>query len=210
MDNENLSNLTNPNDLVDISLLGYFEGKIGEKYATMAAVAATYATKQEVADVTPDYIDIEDLEPGMKFPKNALLAINGMSYQAKKATTQFPVTVLVQDGHIVYDEDSEGRKALVIEDYTLSEDWKVWGDAGIPRTLDNMTAQQESFMEDEQAEMASFKQEIRNDAAQLIVLAASSIKPGTKITSSGGTEYTAEALLTALADLMDKTIVVNE
>ena len=58
--------------------------------------------------------------------------------------------------------------------------------------------------------MAAFKQEIRNDAAQLIVLAAASLKPGTKITSSSGTQYTAEALLTAVADLMESTIVVND
>ena len=196
--------IENPTKYVSVQRLGRFEEKLGQKYATQTAMAAA------VADVTPSYIDIEDLEVGMTFPKNALLAINGVSYQAKKATTQFPVTVLVESGHIVYDEDENGRKALVVEDYTMSEDWKVWGDAGIPRTLDNMTAQQESFMEDEQADMAAFKQEIRNDAAELLALAASSIKPGTKITSSGGTEYTAEALLTALADLMDKTIVVNE
>lgn len=165
---------------------------------------------QAVADVTPAYIDIEDLEVGMTFPKNALLAINGVSYQAKKATTQFPVTVLVESGHIVYDEDAEGRKALVIEDYTLASDWKIWGDAGIPRTLDNMAAQQTAFMAQEQADMAAFKQEIRNDAAELVALAASSIKPGTKFTSSSGTQYTAEALLTALADLMDKTVVIHE
>ena len=196
--------IENPTKYVSVQRLGRFEEKLGQKYATQTAMAAA------VADVTPDYIDIEDLEVGMTFPKNSLLAINGISFQALRNTTDFPVVLLVESGHVVYDEDENGNKALVVSDWTKSNDWKVWGDAGIPRTLDNMTAQQEAFMEDEQAEMASFKQEIRNDAAQLIVLAASSIKPGTKITSSGGTEYTAEALLTALADLMDKTVVIHE
>ena len=196
--------IENPTKYVSVQRLGRFEEKLASKYATQTAMA------QAVADVTPDYIDIEDLEVGMTFPKNALLAINGISFQALRNTTDFPVVLLVESGHVVYDEDENGNKALVVSDWTKSNDWKVWGDAGIPRTLDNMTAQQEAFMEDEQAEMASFKQEIRNDAAQLIVLAASSIKPGTKITSSGGTEYTAEALLTALADLMDKTVVIHE
>ena len=195
--------IENPTKYVSVQRLGRFEEKLGQKYATQTAMAAA------VADVTPDYIDIEDLEPGMTFPKNSLLAINGISFQALRNTTDFPVVLLVESGHVVYDEDENGNKALVVSDWTKSNDWKVWGDAGIPRTLDNMTAQQEAFMEDEQADMAAFKQEIRNDAAQLIVLAASSIKPGTKITSSSGTQYTAETLLTALADLMDKTIVVQ-
>lgn len=211
--------IENPTKYVSVQRLGRFEEKLGQKYATRTAMAAA------VADVTLDYIDIEDLEVGMTFPKNALLAINGVSYQAKKATTQFPVMVLVESGHIVYDEDAEGRKALVVEDYTLSEDWKVWGDAGIPRTLDNMTAQQEDFMAQEQANMAGFEQqqrqafenfeaeqqqamtEFRNQVTGIV---ATSIKSGTKITSTSGREYTVQTLLTAVADLMEKTIVIDE
>ena len=154
--------------------------------------------------------DIDELVPGMTFEQNAILGINGVMYRAVRQTTDFPVVLLVESGHIVYDEDEEGRKALVVDDYTLSEDWEIWSDAGIPRTLEQMTDDQEDFMAQEQADMAAFKQEIRNDAAQLIVLAAASLKPGTKITSSSGTEYTAEALLTAVADLMESTIVVND
>lgn len=202
--------LTNPTKLVNVQELAYFEGKIGDKYATQVGVAATYATKTEMTAATIIPIDIDNMTPTMTFEKNSILGINGVMYRATKETTDFPVVLLVEDGHIVYDEDEEGRKALVVDDYTLSEDWEIWSDAGIPRTLEQMTDDQEDFIAQEQADMAAFKQEIRNDAAQLIVLAAASLKPGTKITSSSGTEYTAEALLTAVADLMESTIVVND
>lgn len=202
--------LTNPDKLINVQELQYFEGKMADKYATLAGVAATYATKSALTAATIIPIDIDELVPGMTFEQNAILGINGVMYRAVRQTTDFPVVLLVESGHIVYDEDEEGRKALVVDDYTLSEDWEIWSDAGIPRTLEQMTDDQEDFMAQEQADMAAFKQEIRNDAAQLIVLAAASLKPGTKITSSSGTEYTAEALLTAVADLMESTIVVND
>ena len=195
--------LTNPTSLVDVQCLERFKENLDP-------ILATKATKQEVIAATIIPIDIDELVPGMTFEQNAILGINGVMYRAVRQTTDFPVVLLVESGHIVYDEDEEGRKALVVDDYTLSEDWEIWSDAGIPRTLEQMTDDQEDFMAQEQADMAAFKQEIRNDAAQLIVLAAASLKPGTKITSSSGTEYTAEALLTAVADLMESTIVVND
>ena len=195
--------IENPTKYVSVQRLGRFEEKLGQKYATQTAMAAA------VADVTPDYIDIEDLEVGMTFPKNALLAINGISFQALRNTTDFPVVLLVESGHVVYDEDENGNKALVVSDWTKSEDWKVWGDAGIPRTLDIIKDDQDDFMAQEQADMAAFKQEIRNDAAQLIVLAAQSIKPGTKFTATSGVQYTAEQLLQAMAELMNKNVVAD-
>ena len=181
-----------------------------EAHEELNNIPSIYATKSALTAATIIPIDIDELVPGMTFEQNAILGINGVMYRAVRQTTDFPVVLLVESGHIVYDEDEEGRKALVVDDYTLSEDWEIWSDAGIPRTLEQMTDDQEDFMAQEQADMAAFKQEIRNDAAQLIVLAAASLKPGTKITSSSGTEYTAEALLTAVADLMESTIVVND
>ena len=195
--------IENPTKYVSVQRLGRFEEKLGQKYATQTAMAAA------VADVTPDYIDIEDLEVGMTFPKNALLAINGISFQALRNTTDFPVTVLVESGHVVYDEDENGNKAFVVSDWTQSEDWEIWTDASIPRTLQNMTADMEDFESDINTEMSAFKQEIRNDAAQLIVLAAQSIKPGTKFTATSGVQYTAEQLLQAMAELMNKNVVAD-
>ena len=181
-----------------------------EARESLAGIPSTYATKTEVTNATIIPIDIENMTPTMTFEKNSILGINGIMFRAVVDTDEFPVVLLVQDGHIVYDEDENGNKAFVVSDWTQSEDWEIWTDASIPRTLQQMTEEQEDFMAQEQADMAAFKQEIRNDAAQLIVLAAQSIKPGTKITSSSGTEYTAEALLTAVADLMESTIVVND
>ena len=181
-----------------------------EARESLAGIPSTYATKTEVTNATIIPIDIENMTPTMTFEKNSILGINGIMFRAVVDTDEFPVVMLVQDGHIVYDEDENGNKAFVVSDWTQSEDWEIWTDASIPRTLQQMTDDQEDFMAQEQADMAAFKQEIRNDAAQLIVLAAQSIKPGTKITSSSGTEYTAETLLVALADLMESTIVVHE
>ena len=181
-----------------------------EARESLAGIPSTYATKTEVTNATIIPIDIENMTPTMTFEKNSILGINGIMFRAGVDTDEFPVVLLVQDGHIVYDEDENGNKAFVVSDWTQSEDWEIWTDASIPRTLQQMTDDQEDFMAQEQADMAAFKQEIRNDAAQLIVLAAQSIKPGTKITSSSGTEYTAETLLVALADLMESTIVVHE
>ena len=181
-----------------------------EARESLAGIPSTYATKTEVTNATIIPIDIDNMTPTMTFEKNSILGINGIMFRAVVDTDEFPVVLLVQDGHIVYDEDENGNKAFVVSDWTQSEDWEIWTDASIPRTLQQMTDDQEDFMAQEQADMADFKQEIRNDAAQLIVLAAQSIKPGTKITSSSGTEYTAETLLVALADLMESTIVVHE
>ena len=181
-----------------------------EARESLAGIPSTYATKTEVTNATIIPIDIENMTPTMTFEKNSILGINGIMFRAVVDTDEFPVVLLVEDGHIVYDEDENGNKAFVVSDWTQSEDWEIWTDASIPRTLQLMTQQQETFMAAERADMAAFKQEIRNDAAQLIVLAAQSIKPGTKITSSSGTEYTAETLLVALADLMESTIVVHE
>lgn len=46
----NSKNLTNPNDMVDINLLNYFEGKIGNKYASQAGL-------NEVANRVSDKAD---------------------------------------------------------------------------------------------------------------------------------------------------------
>ena len=180
-----------------------------EARESLAGISSTYATKTEMTAATIIPIDIENMTPTMTFEKNSILGINGIMFRAVVDTDEFPVVLLVQDGHIVYDEDENGNKAFVVSDWTQSEDWEIWTDASIPRTLQLMTQQQETFMAAERADMAAFKQEIRNDAAQLIVLAAQSIKPGTKITSTGGTQYTVEELLVAVADLMNKKVLAD-
>ena len=174
-----------------------------EAHEQLDNIPSIYATKTALTNATIIPIDIDNLTPSTTFVKNSILGINGIMYRSVVDTSDFPVVLLVQDGHIVYDLDENGNKAFVVDDYTLSEDWEIWTDAGIPRTLDNMTAQQTAFMEDEQADMADFK-------AQVNAAVATAIKSGTKITSTGGTQYTVDTLLTALADLMDKTIVINE
>lgn len=172
-------------------------------------VNGTFASKAELTQATIIPVDIDKLTPSSTFIQNNILFINGVGYRAVRNTREFPVVLLVEDGHIVYDEDENGNIAFVVKDYTLSQDWEKWTDAGIPRTLQQMTDDQNTFMANERAQMAAFKQEIRNDATQLIALAADSIKSSTKFTSSSGTQYTAEQLLQAMTELMDKRVVAD-
>lgn len=50
MANEN-QNLTNPENLVDVSMLGYFEDRIGQKYATKEEAGATHASTSTCEDI---------------------------------------------------------------------------------------------------------------------------------------------------------------
>ena len=51
--------------------------------------------------------------------------------------------------------------------------------------------------------------DVKATKTELAALEASSIKSGTKFTSSSGTQYTAGQILTAMADLMDKSVVAD-
>lgn len=227
MANEN-QNLTHPNDLVDISLLSYFEGKIGMKYATMAAVAATYATKTELGNATLIPINVEDVTPSTVFEKNSVIGIKGVIFRAVRRTREFPVVVLEQDGHIVLDEDADGNKAFVVESWTQSEDWETWTDASIPRMIeafeDSVQADMTEFEGDINAEMTQFKQDINAEMAQYkrgvntdmeqyktltSAIVAMSIKSDTTVTASSGKSYSVQQLLESLADLMESTIVTQ-
>jgi hypothetical protein len=176
-------------------------------------VAETYATKTEVTNATLIPVDIDSLTPTTTFVKNNVIGINGVIYRAKKNTTEFPVVPMVEDGHIVYDEDENGNKAIVIEDFTMSEDWEIWTDASIPRTLEQMAdqqltfmtqqaAQQDAFIEQQTGALADFETEVR-------VSISGVIKSTDEITATSGQKYTVMQLLQAMAELMDKTVVVN-
>ena len=79
-------------------------------------------------------VDVSSLTPSSTFVKNAVLGINGVIYRAKRATSQFPVTLLTQNNafvtHVV-----DGNIAFAIGDTTLNSDWEVWTDASIPYAL---------------------------------------------------------------------------
>lgn len=46
----NSQNLTNPNDMVDVNLLKYFEGKLGDKYASQAGLEEVEGRVSDKAD----------------------------------------------------------------------------------------------------------------------------------------------------------------
>lgn len=147
-------------------------------------INGVYATKNELAQAAVIPVNLEDMTPMTKFVKNNVLAINGVQYRATKNTTHFPVTLVTDGGQFVVNVVN-GAPAYVVDNYTLDPDWEIWGDAGIPQTLANM--------------QADF-----NEALQQSLNTSTRIK-----TSDGQTQYTVQQLLTAMADLMGHTVVVN-
>lgn len=183
--------------LEDIQTL--WTDKMKPSLPTKAAVALL---ESYITNATLIPVDVDSLTPSTTFVKNNILGIDGVMYRAKRNTSEFPVVLLVEDGHIVYDEDENGNKAFVVDDYTLSEDWEIFTDASIPRALELMAEQQSNFMEEEQAAMSSFENEIRISVAGVI-------KSTDKITASSGQQYTVRQILQAMAELMDKTVVYD-
>lgn len=195
--------IINPTKYVSVQRLSRFEAKLEDKYSTQVAQQAAVALlESHITNATLIPVDVDSLTPSTTFVKNNILGINGLMYRAKKNTSEFPVVLLVEDGHIVYDEDENGNKAFVVDDYTLSEDWEKFTDASIPRALELMAEQQSNFMEEEQAAMSSFENEIRISVAGVI-------KSTEKITASSGQQYTVRQILQAMAELMDKAIVYD-
>lgn len=192
-----------------------------EAQENLARLPLVYATKAELTSATIIPIEIDDLTPTTTFVKNNIIGINGVMYRALKNTSEFPVVVLVEDGHIVYDEDEHGRKSFVVDDYTLSEDWEIWTDASIPRALELMASQQSVFVEQQTAQQSAFiaqqtaafeteQQVMENFRLEIRLAVAGAIKESEVITASSGQTYTVRQILQTMAELMDKTVVVNE
>jgi len=136
-------------------------------------------------------VNIDAMTPQSTFRKNALLFINGVGYKAIADTSDFPVTLQVQDGKFVVNI-VDGHPAFVVDDDTISEDWIYFTDYGIPHALANLERNFQVALEAGLATKPSLSQ----------VLSA-------PITSTGGDTYTIFTLLTAIADLMDKKVVTE-
>lgn len=227
--------IKNPTKYVSVQRLGRFEEKLGQKYATSAAVASSYATKQEMTQAAIIPVNLDEMTPTSTFIRNSILFINGVGYRAKQNTTHFPVVLLTDGGQFVVNIVN-GAPAYVVSDYTLDEDWEIWGDAGIPQTLANMQQDLDDALEQMEADLSRTSQKIQEDCdatlqqiqtstgqavseieadqAEFINEATSiveqSLKSTSRITTSDGqTQYTVQQLLTAMADLMGHTVVVH-
>ena len=146
---------------------------------------ATFATKNDVG-LYP--VDITTLTPSTTFRKNAVIGINGVLYRSKQATSNFPVTLMTQDG-IFVTNTVNGKIAFVVADATVNSGWEIWTDAGI-----------EFWVESINAAIADITT-IRSNAS-------SAVKP-TDVVTYGGNEYTVSQLLGEMAKLMNKTVVAD-
>ena len=158
-----------------------------------------------VADGTLYPVDISTLTPTTTFRKNAVLGINGVLYRAKVATSAFPVALVTDDarGQFVIDMVN-GKRAFVIDDPAVHQDWEVWTDAGIEYWIALQDARMSALAEQKQ-DVISDLTTIRSNAA----LAVSALQM-TSTVGYGGQTYTVQELLKAVASLMGKTVVVND
>jgi len=194
-----MGNPTNPNRVVRVKDLDRFKSNTDGLYATKTVVATTYATKQEVSDATLIPLNMEQLTPSSTFVKNNVLGINGILYRAKQNTSEFPVTVVTDRGRFVYDTDKYGNKAYVVSDYTLSQAWEKWSDAGINYSLSVIDSRLSYFNNLQIAlRLTQIESLLRNIQQTL-----------GDVTVDGQT-YTVRGILTELAKLMDKDVVIGD
>ena len=194
-----MANPTNPNRVVRVKDLDRFKSNTDGLYATKTVVATTYATKQEVSDATLIPLNMEQLTPSSTFVKNNVLGINGILYRAKQNTSEFPVTVVTDKGRFVYDTDKYGNKAYVVSDYTLSQAWEKWSDAGINYSLSVIDSRLSYFNNLQIAlRLTQIESLLRNIQQTL-----------GDVTVDGQT-YTVRGILTELAKLMDKDVVLGD
>ena len=187
--------IENPTKYVSVRRLDRFKRQLD-------SILDDKATRQELTEATIIPVDLESMTTSSTFVKNNILFINGVGYRATKDTAHLPVVLQVQDGHFVVDYE-DGAPAFVVSDYTLDEDWEVWGDASVKRTLGQMQESLDESLDQMEHDMEAFISE-----AQVIV--QGSIKPTDIIENTAGTkQYTVQQLLTAMADLMDKAVVAD-
>ena len=183
----------------------YTKTEVDNKLQTKSNINHThsqYATETELTAATIIPVDLDSMTPTTTFQKNNILALNGVLYRAKTNTTHFPVVLLVEDGQFVVDIVDDAP-AYVITDYTLDEDWEIWGDASVKRTLNDLQDSLDAQVEEIEEDQAEFIQEVNTK-----VNAAT--KYADLISNTAGTQsYTVQQLLMALADLMDKVVVAD-
>lgn len=159
------------------------------------SVPSTYATKQEVTDSALHPVNVNTLTPSSTFIKNAVIGINGVLYRSTQATSNLPVTLVVQDGAFVTNTVN-GKIAFVVSNSNINAGWEIFTDASI-----------EYWVESINAALAA-KQDAINDLAAIRSNAQSAIKTTDQYTA-GNVTYSATDLLQAVANLMSKTLVTQ-
>lgn len=154
-----------------------------------------YVRDQEAQDSILHPIDIRTLTPSSTFVKNAVIGINGVLYRSVRATSNFPVTLTVEGNAFVVNIVN-GKIAFVVSDPTINQDWEIFTDASI-----------EYWVEQINTALAG-KQATISDIDTIRSNASAAIKTTSEYTA-GNVTYTATQLLQAVADLMNKTVVVQ-
>lgn len=161
-------------------------------YAPIASyIHANLATKTELSQNEAEHfhpVGISSLTPSSTFAKNSVIGINGVLYRSTQATSNFPVTLMVQDGSFVVNTVN-GKISFVVVDPTVLQGWEIFTDASIEYWIE------------------SINQSIA-DISTIRSNAQSAIKP-TDVVTYEGTEYSVSTLLSEVAKLMNKTVVTN-
>lgn len=85
-------------------------------------------------------VDIDDLTPSSTFSKGDIIGLNGTFYHATSDTSNFPITLTVQDGEFVVNTIN-GKKVFVVADNTLQSGWEQWSDAQVEYWIDQIETQ---------------------------------------------------------------------
>lgn len=167
--------ITNPTKYVTTRRLGRFKQKSDLLYAPASTV------------LTP--VDASTLTPSSTFKKGDVLGINGVIYKCTADTSNFPVTMTIENNQLVYNTVN-GKKAYVISDYTLKSGWEIWTDASIEYWVNSVNG--------------------RADALGTRITALETALNGVMngVTIDGNT-YTIEEVLTAALTVLSKTVVVQ-
>lgn len=160
------------------------------KIKKTATLAKSYTDEKALHPV-----NIDSLTPSSTFIKNAVIGINGVLYRSTQATSNLPVTLVVQGGAFVTNT-VKGKIAFVVSDSKIKEGWEIFTDASI-----------EYWVESINAALAA-KQDAINDLAAIRSNAQSAIKTTDQYTA-GNVTYSATDLLQAVANLMSKTLVTQ-
>ena len=142
-------------------------------------------------------VNVNTLTPSSTFVKNAIIGINGVIYRATKNTTHFPVVLVTQDGAFVVNTTATGKIAFVTSSQTIDADWEVFTDAAIEYWVETLNS------------ALAAKQDAIADLEAIRANAQNAVKATDEYTVDG-VSYPVSVLLQSVANLMSKTIVVNE
>lgn len=156
-------------------------------------------TVQDTLDAALYPVNVDTLTPSSTFVKNAIIGINGVIYKAKRNTSNLPVTLTVQDGAFVVNIIN-GKKAFVVSSSTINSDWEIWTDAAIEYWTSQLDARTTAL------ETATAALQSRDSVLDGRITTLEGI---TGVITVDGNTYTARELLTAMASMMNMTIVTQ-